>query len=446
MLENNLNIDYEELKSEIKLLKILYILHMILFILIIFSHILLFLRILWLSYFTMLVFFICSLIFIIGLIIPFIIMIILIVKKIQKKLIRAFIIVSKILFYFCTVNTVVIITMLFFNSRSMHLFYEDCPFNFYSSDINEVFSNYSINDVNILHKKCNNRRCLFQYNNQSYKAFENFNYNYICNFYSNKRNDFNCSKLDMMNDDISDDIRNYINFCQDSTIFYKCLKNSGYYYYNITSDYSCPSSSDVIFGYLIGLFFFIIDMLGASITWLMEYYSHQKIIMILSGVRYHPRIQPNNLSQHETCNTSKVEEANINNNNNRSENQNDNQNEIRNENQNEETFVKQETVLMIIDDGNYINNENNLNMIIDKEQNKNRNNEKNENYNNKIDKNKLSNMNNLDSIKNDKINSNDTSAVSKSGNLLLNNKKDYFEEANIKAENKTESFNKNIKK
>ena len=430
-MENNPSIDYNELKSEVKVLKFLYVLHIVLYVLIIFSHILLFLRILWLSYTSMLLFFICSLIFAIGLVIPFIIFIFLIVKTIKKKLVRTFIIISKTLFYICIINTVVVITIIFLNSKSLHLFYEDCPFNFDIRDINEVFNN--ISDVNIQYKKCNNRRCLFN----NYKIFEQFKYNYICNFYSKRKNDLNCSKLDTMND-VSEDLLNYVNICQDNTTFYKCSKSHGYYYYNITSDYSCPNYSEVVFGYLLGLFFFIIDMLGASATWLMEYYSYKKVIMILNGVRNRSRVTQNNPSQIETCNTSKIEEGNLQENN-RNEEENQNENQI--ESKKDESFVKQETQTLIIDNGNNINNQNNLNMIIDKEQNKNINNDEGRNCSIKTDRINVSNKNVLANTKNGNINANNISSVSKSGNLLLNNNNDYFKEANIKAENRSEPSN-----
>ena len=440
-MENNPNIDYEELKSETKILKVLYILHMIMYILIIFSHILLFLRTLWLSYIIMVVFFLCSLLFLTGLIIPFIFVIYLVIKKINKKLIKTFIIISKILFFFCIINTAIIITIIFLNSKSMYYFYEDCPFNFYSSDMSEVFNNYTLSDVNIQYKQCNNRRCLFS--NPDNNTLDDFYYNYICNFYTKKQDDFNCSILDTVSDKISEEIQSYVNFCQYNTTFYKCLKSSGYYFYNITADYSCPDKSDVIFGYLIGFFFFIIDILGASTTWLMEYYSYKKIILILSGVRVRSRFQPNNPSQNETNNTSKIEERNEQNNNrNDQENQNNNQNE----NQNEESFVKQETEIMIIDNGNNINNDNNLNMIINKEQKNDISSEEKEGNNDNINKIQISNKDVINNSKNDKIITNDISAASQSGNLLLNNNKDYFKEANVKAENQAELFDNKEKK
>ena len=129
------------IKQEIKILKLGYILHILLYILLLTSHILLYNKTYWLSIYISKIIF--SEIFILSIFIslPFIILIVLSCKVLTELMIKRLKIISLIFLVIFIMNSLLSSVVIWYNAKLLETFYEDCPFNFKINDIPNIFLN-----------------------------------------------------------------------------------------------------------------------------------------------------------------------------------------------------------------------------------------------------------------------------------------------------------------
>ena len=383
------------LKKTIKKIKIEFIVHSFYYGLLLVIHILIFNKINWMKKGEYIVFYIEIIIIAIFTIIPLILFILLLFLKLTKIFLNILKVFLKICYYYIFINGMIISINTWCNTQLLSIFYLNCPYNFNIADLPKIFDNYQIENKKEIKNKCNYNRCFL---NGYYKDNKNNNiiYIYICNIKLNKEKMF-CSELILDNQSINKDLINYVNFCRDYTKIYNCIKQDNYISYNISYDYKCPNKSEVSLNHALSFLFILFDSFIASIPWVSECTKIEEIIYLLF-----PDINnfnQNNQSLKETSNTSKIDD-----------NSNSNEN---NQDNNSQTFKKEPTVTIIID--------NNINIINDINNSKNI--EKNIEILN-INKNKNSNIiTNENILSNKKIinKSYNNEENSKSQNQLINN-------------------------
>ena len=321
------------IKQEIKILKLGYIIHILLYILLLTSHILFYNKTYWLSIYLSKIIF--SEIFILSIFIslPFIILIVLSCKVLTELMIKRLKIISLIFLVIFLMNSLLSSVVIWYNAKLLETFYEDCPFNFKIIDIPNIFLNYKIDNYELARKKCSYRRC-FRYNLiQS---------NYICNF-PEKRNQIPFYEYNPSNSILIKEVQDYVDFCKHYVNFYKKEKvkiNKYIFSYN----FICLDSKDVILNDILSFLFIFANIFASTVSWLYEYYSYKKILLIfIFGENHFNQRHP---SLKETNNTSKIEENN---------NQNNGE-----ENNNITNFIKMPTDIIIVEKNNKnINNINN---------------------------------------------------------------------------------------
>ena len=321
------------IKQEIKILKLGYILHILLYILLLTSHILLYNKTYWLSIYISKIIFSEIFILSIFILLPIIILIMLSCKVLTELLIKRLKIISLIFLVIFLMNSLLSSVVIWYNAKLLETFYEDCPFNFKIIDIPNIFLNYKIDNYELARKKCSYRRC-FRYNLiQS---------NYICNF-PEKRNQIPFYEYNPSNSILIKEVQDYVDFCKYYVNFYKKEKvkiNKYIFSYN----FICLDSKDVILNDILSFLFIFANIFASTVSWLYEYYSYKKILLLfIFGENHFNQWHP---SLKDTNNTSKIEENN---------NQNNGE-----ENNNITNFIKMPTDIIIVEKNNKnINNINN---------------------------------------------------------------------------------------
>ena len=164
------------LHKTFKSLKINYVIHLVILIIMLIFNFILVSQILWLRKIFGILYMLMNYISIINFIFPIISFIFIIKNKITKKNVNKFKIITII---FCTLSVIFgffFSGVLMINAIESPEFCKECPFNLPLSEINS-FSNYNLN------KKCNERRCINNsQNSENNKKNENNLYEYICNY------------------------------------------------------------------------------------------------------------------------------------------------------------------------------------------------------------------------------------------------------------------------
>ena len=336
--------DNRYIQEEIKILKIGYIIHFLFFLLLIISHLTIYMKSYWLSKYIKDIIFSEIIIISIFSLLPLILLFFILCKKLTEKIIKILEIISIIFLFIFIINSLFTSISIWYNASLTETFYKNCPFNFNYTDIPNMFLNYNLENKEQIKKKCNYRKCFpINYNNSFY----------ICNY---KEKDTKTNYTDLFisildSENLIKEVIEYIDYCKYYTIFYKSEKES-YISYNISYNFICPNNSDLVLNYILTFFFIFADIFASTLSWLYEYYSYKKILLILEYQRYITNNNANSLK--ETNNTSHIEDNNnqnnINNNNNEEEN-----------NNNENNFVKQPTEILIIENNKIINNIDNEN-------------------------------------------------------------------------------------
>ena len=375
--------------SEIKILKSDYITHILIYILIIFIHIIFVFKYYWLSLGSKIICFISMIISGIFIFIPLIFFLILSFKPLTEKLIKRLEIFSIIFLFIYLSNSLLASGSLGYNLSMMSLFYQDCPYNYNISDIPLMFSGSQLNELKIK-RKCNNRKCF---------PINNYTDIYICNFKGSEHQK-EITEYFLQSPDTYVLIKEFIEICKQYTHFFGYQREK-YTKYNISYKFICPTKSDIIYINILTYMFIFSNILSASIQWIFEYLSYRKIRKLLfleiNVNNRHPSLK-------ETNNTSKIEENNNNQNNN---NQNGGEN-------NSQNFKRQPTEILIIE-SNKINN--NINNVINNEI----------KNNNSIEERIVNVFNNTNDLNNNEINNNkdiisinNNNKVDKSEEQLIN--------------------------
>ena len=330
-----IKMDNQYIKEEIKILKIGYIIHFLFFLLLLIAHLTIYIKSYWLSKYINHIIFAEIIIISIFSLLPIILLVFISCTKLSEKIIKKLGIISMIFLFIFIINSLFTSISICYNTLLTETFYKNCPYNFNYTDIPNIFINYQIDNKEQIKKKCNYRKCFpINYNNSFY----------ICNF-KEKDEKANYSELFISildTENLIKEVIEYINYCRYFTIFYKKEKKS-FIYYDISYNFICPNSSDLVINYILTFFFIFADIFASTLSWLYEYYSYKKILLILEYQRYSNNNV--NISIKETSNTSHIDGNNINqNNNNNDEDHNNNEN-----------FVKQPTDLLIIDNNKIIN-------------------------------------------------------------------------------------------
>ena len=293
------------------------------------SHIIIYLKLFWISNNAKVVYYyIVIIIFSFGLI-PIILAIFITIKKITKNIMN---ILKLLIKYFILLEILICIissVSLSENQRELSIFFYSCPFNYEINDIDKIFDFYnSENNMNI-QEKCQNRRCFFN------EKLEDLNDIYLCNFnYKLKKKQ--CSVFD--DDKINKKLINYFYYCENFVTFFKCPRPDKELKKLINNyDYVCPNQEDEIINIILLYIFLIIDIVFLCTPWLIEIVYIDEIIFSLYNGNNNINSQNNN-SLKETDNTSQ-EQSDIEHNNN--------------------NFQRQPTEIIIVD-----NSENNMNNII----------------------------------------------------------------------------------
>ena len=390
--------------QEINFLKAGYFIHILLYIILAISQFLVYLKMFWLNNHIKKIFYAEIYIICIFSLYPVILLILFTILTLSEKIIKILEIISILLLFIFIGNSLLTSISIWYNANLMKPFFHDCPFNFNSMDLHKIFSNYIFINKTIIKKKCNYRRCF---------SIKNQNDTYICNFKDKKR-EYEFNKFYLENEKLDHELVKYINYCNNYTFFYKCIRTEYKSYYS-SYDIICPDKQQLFYNYLLTGLFIFSDIFASSLPWLFEFYSFKKIILLL----YLERNNINhNVSLKETNNTSQIEENNNNNSNNSQGQNNDN------------NFERQPTEILIID------NKNNSQRISDE-------NNENKAINIYINKNKyIQNNKNNSNLK--KINTyEDNNNISKSEAQLVNNENsNIFEIINRKVKTQNDEKSK----
>ena len=361
--------DNQYIQQEIKILKISYIIHILFFFLLLISHLTIYMKSYLLSKYVKNIILAEIIIISVFSFLSIILLIFIFCKKLTEKIIKQLGIMSIIFLFIFIINSLLTSISIWYNSSLTETFYKNCPYNYNYTDIQNIFFNYKLENKELIKKKCNYRKCFpINYNNSFY----------ICNF---KEKDTKTNYTDLFmsifdSKNLIKEVIEYINYCKFYTFFYKSKKKN-YISYDISYNFICPNNSDLILNYILTFFFIFADTFGSTLSWLFEYYSFKKILLIFNYQRHSNNNI--NISIKETSNTSHIEENNHQNNNI------NNNEEIEEEQANNENFIKQPTELLIIENDKITNNINDEN-----KENKEKGNANNENivYRNNIDDNK----------------------------------------------------------
>ena len=320
-----------QINENIKDLKINYIVHIVLYAVIIIFNFILLAKIFWLKKLLYNLFFYGNILGILYFLIPFIPLIYILMKKLNKKNIKIFKIVTVI---FCVIA---IICGLFFSSILMTNaiespeFFRECPFNLPFSYINTSFVDYfgKDNDKNdkILKKKCENRRCVLNSENEKNK----YTYEYICNYDPTEEfeevngpfekkveidgkeelissdYEIECKKIertDNLNFNFeSEIIYKYYDTCNFFIDFYICQRFDKPNIYYLTEDYVCPQGNYLTYLIMFCILNVLINLIISFFPWRMEYNKYKNII---SYYRIN-NTRPVSNSLNSTKNSSKIQ-------------------------------------------------------------------------------------------------------------------------------------------
>lgn len=170
------NENYKKLKSH-------YLLHIIIFIIILSTHILIYFKVYWIKQIIGLLFIYFSLIEILYILIPGISLILLRLRKqfklehleILKKISILFLIISIAIGIFFSILVII-------NTIYGKVFRKECPFNLEEKFISSFSESFKEEKDNELKDKCQERICLFY----DYKENDKYPYKYLCNYNSEK--------------------------------------------------------------------------------------------------------------------------------------------------------------------------------------------------------------------------------------------------------------------
>ena len=302
----------------LKGLKVIYIIHIILFLAIFIFNFILVSQIFWLKKILMLLYNYSKYIDIIFIIPPIISLILLLNNKITKKNVKIFRILTII---FCTIAIIFgffLSVILMINAIESPEFCKECPFNLPLSQINKINKQSQ--------EQCKERRCAKNIIN------ENNLYEYLCNYnptsefeqvkesyYSDNANNNNTLKLDnilcteLTQDDIITEslfknnfVSEFYDKCNTNTNFYICQRSKAPNEYDIEDDFVCPENDYATKLVILCILNVIINLICGFYPWKSEYNKYNTLI---SCYQPRPAVKSNSFSS--TINSSKIQKDNI---------------------------------------------------------------------------------------------------------------------------------------
>ena len=392
----------ETYTSNIKSLKLNYIIHFILHGLTIIYNFILIIEIIWLRNILYTIYFWICIFVILYILIPIIPFVYLLLKKITKKYLKIF---KRLSVAFCVLVLITglsLTILLMINTLESQDFCRECPFSIPTSYVNNIYSDYlsKIIDENDLQDNCKNRICIF--NNNILDS--DYSYEYICNYnpegeFDTIRNESNinqtiqqiiCHKMDSDSNYNNyyfkeKNINYFFDMCNSIGEYYICQRITEPKKYSFKDNFVCPKKTYLIKLFIFSLLSVFLNLIVGFIPWKVEY-SKYKFITLSINRR---NIMEGNKSLNSTQNVSKVQKENV-----------------------EESFKKQKTETIIVynetddnmvtkinnnndegnDNTNNIDNDNNIDNSIDDNNNKkniqiNLNINREISFNNKINKN-----------------------------------------------------------
>ena len=287
-----------------KSLKINYVIHLILLIIILIFNFVLVSQILWLKKIFGNLYLLMNYISIINFIFPMISFIFIIKNKITKKNINKFKIITII---FCTLAIIFgffFSGVLMINAIESPEFCKECPFNLPLSEINS-FPNYNLN------KKCNERRCLKNSPNpETNIKNENDLYEYICNYnptdefdeikeskdiennnnntISKNSDNIFCKELtkdEILNTELENNYSNdFYDMCNIYTKLYICERNQLPNKFKIEKNFVCPEKDYMTKLVIFCMLNVLINLIFGFFPWKSELNKYTILIM-----NYEPR-------------------------------------------------------------------------------------------------------------------------------------------------------------
>ena len=353
------------MQGKIKSLRNINIIHSFINLVVVLSHVIIYLKIFWINKEASNTYY--STIYIISFfgIIPIIFSILLSFKTVSNKILNKTTLMIKYFMLLEILFSIIFSISFSENQKELSIYFYTCPFYYDINDIDLIFDGNNIEKVDNIKENCQMRRCFInEFNN-------NINKDYLCNFNIRIKKNY-CSLFSNNSSQISQQLIKYYEYCENYITFYSCQKPYDNYKNKMDKinnyDYICPQKSDEVINILLLYFFLIIDVVFLCSPWLLEITYLEEILAYISP------LNDDNLK--ETNNTSKE------------------QNDSNNDNSN--SFHKEPTETIIID-----NIENGNNNII------------NNNFNTKQD---------LLNINRPKINLNISKEININNNKIENNK------------------------
>ena len=269
-------------------------------------HVIIYLKLFWISNNAKNIFYYMIIIIFAFGIIPIILAIFVTFKKLTKNIMDKIKLLIKYFTLLEILKCIISSICLSENQRELSIFYFSCPFNYEVNDIDKIFDFYNSENIIDIQEKCQKRRCFFN------EKSDDLNDIYLCNFnYKIKKKQ--CSFFE--GGIISNKLINYFYYCQNFVTFYKCQKPEKEVKKSINSyDYICPNQIEEIINIILLYTFLIIDIIFLCTPWLLETVFIDDIISCFyNGDNINAQ---NNNSLKETNNTSQEQNDNEGNNNN----------------------------------------------------------------------------------------------------------------------------------
>ena len=268
------------------------------------SHIIIYLKLFWLSKQSKdIYYYIIFIILFIG-VVPIFLAIFITFKKLTKVILNVLKLILKYFILLEILLSVISSICLSENQKELSLFFLICPFNYQINDIDQIFGNYISKNDKTTKEKCKNRRCFFN-------ELSKNNENYLCNFELKEKKQY-CSEF-LINDElISEKLINYYEFCENFVTFYKCQKPDKDYKFKTNKyDYKCPKKSDENINIILIYIFLFIDLIFLSSPWVIDITYIDELISSMSDAQNNiANNNQNDQSLKETNNTS-VEQSDV---------------------------------------------------------------------------------------------------------------------------------------
>lgn len=328
------NMDEEEIRP----LLFNYFFHFILFILIFILHYIIYYKIFWISEVYGKLFIICAFLGLIYCIYPIIPMLLILLKYFKLKTIYIFKRLSFIFLILAIIIGLLVAAVILINTINTKEFCKECPFNISIDHLNYIFSQYYYRSPKVgeIEDSCKSRRCILD----SKDLNEEYPYSYLCNYdpsfdfkeeetYKRKfpngteittKDQVICVPVEISYNEIyfnNAELYSYLDLCYYLTEFYYCKRfNEPRKRYELNLGIECPESNYLFLVYILCVLIIIIDIVITMLPWGVEFISLKRIIQIMQTSRRKPN------SNNSTAKSSVISN-------------------------NEETFKKENTIVLI---------------------------------------------------------------------------------------------------